>query len=301
MNPPSPSGAPPPPPLPPIKLDFAGPGLCAQCKREIADYYYLHDTERVCVLCHADLAKKYSRRTTYSDYSVAFLLGTLAALAGAALMYALLIFADSEILILSVGIGAAVGAAVRLGAGNGGGKPFQAMAVALAYFGLVAAYVPIMDSAIAEDEASLEERLNESIQESLRRSAEDEDEASQEGEQGGEIEDPDEARSENETRAADAATSGSESGDGAPFVTIERPTFKSDPGGRAMQLARLIPGAAIMPFILLKQDPGDGVYRILYYAAALVIAGAIPSRRYKPLTGPFDVNERKTSGAPPAA
>jgi len=79
------------------------------------------------------------------------LFGLGAAIVGAILYYAVVAITDFEIGIVAIAIGYIVGYAVRRGASGHGGRRFQVLALALTYWSVGLAYMPLAFSQLDED------------------------------------------------------------------------------------------------------------------------------------------------------
>jgi hypothetical protein len=116
---------------------------CAVCGRDVGDQYYHANGKPICESCrHVVLAATVTPRSP-GRLVVAALFGLGAAVAGAAIYYAVIAIANLEIGIVAILIGYMVGWAVRKGAGGRGGRRFQIVAVALTYWAVGLAYAPL--------------------------------------------------------------------------------------------------------------------------------------------------------------
>ena len=127
----------------------SGP-TCAFCKRAIDDEYYEINAKLVCASCRqgADAALRGGSRAL--RFLKAFFLGSVAAVIGAVIYYAILRITGLNIGLVAVVVGALVGGAVRKGTGNRGGLVYQLLAVFLAYSAIVAMHVPFVFEGFAK-------------------------------------------------------------------------------------------------------------------------------------------------------
>ena len=144
----------PPAVIPPLQFDTAlVPGLppgtgapvtCAFCRKELAEQYYDVSGQTACVACREQLNGELQASIGWGVTGRAVLCGIAAAIAGAALYYAVIAITDFEIGLVAIAIGFMVGYAVRFGASGRGGRRFQAVAVLLTYWAVGLAYTPLV-------------------------------------------------------------------------------------------------------------------------------------------------------------
>lgn len=127
---------------------------CGICSAALSTQYYHVADRPACERCKeaaeaenrkADAAR---RHPGVLGRSLAF--GFAAAIAGAILYYAVIAITGWEIGLVAIVIGFMVGAAVRKGSANAGGRRFQWIAVVLTYFAVGLAYSPIAFKSILE-------------------------------------------------------------------------------------------------------------------------------------------------------
>ena len=124
---------------------------CAVCGRDVGDQYYHANGKPICDNCrHVVLSATVTPRSP-GRLVVAALFGLGAAVAGAAIYYAVIAIANLEIGIVAILIGYMVGWAVRKGAGGRGGRRFQILAVALTYWAVGLAYAPLAYQRMKDD------------------------------------------------------------------------------------------------------------------------------------------------------
>jgi hypothetical protein len=123
--------------------DAASLGMsCPVCRKEIGAEYYQINGQPVYKSCLSAVEAATTRRGL-GPLLRAGLFGLGAAIAGAALYYAVLALAHLEIGLVAIVIGYMVGYSVRKGAGGRGGRRFQVLALVLAYWAVGLAYAPL--------------------------------------------------------------------------------------------------------------------------------------------------------------
>jgi hypothetical protein len=115
--------------------------VCASCSRPIATEYYDVHGKPVCASCKQILEAHQATGISGANVAQATVFGIGAAIAGAAIYYAITATLGWELSLITILIGYMVGYSVRKGAGGRGGRPFQIIAVALTYFAVGLAYV----------------------------------------------------------------------------------------------------------------------------------------------------------------
>jgi len=136
----------------PVEGGAAVPGVvCAVCGKDVGDQYYHANGKPICDNCrHRVLAATVTPRSP-ARLAIAALFGLGAAIAGAAIYYAVIAIANLEIGLVAILIGYMVGWAVRKGAGGRGGRRFQILAVALTYWAVGLAYAPLAYKGMKQD------------------------------------------------------------------------------------------------------------------------------------------------------
>jgi hypothetical protein len=136
----------------------AAPGssgaTCANCNSRIATSYFNIGNDPFCESCKNLIQAHIEPNKSVGAIGRALLLGFLAAIAGAIVYYGVIAITKWEIGIVAILIGYMVGWAVRKGASNRGGRRFQVLAVALTYFSVGLAYMPLALRSYTEDESS---------------------------------------------------------------------------------------------------------------------------------------------------
>jgi hypothetical protein len=122
----------------------ASPGVtCTVCGKSVGDEYYTANGKPICDSCRQIVESAAATPTSAGPLLLAGLFGLGAAIAGAAIYYAVIAIANLEIGIVAILIGYMVGWAVRKGARGRGGRRFQILAVALTYWAVGLAYAPL--------------------------------------------------------------------------------------------------------------------------------------------------------------
>lgn len=124
---------------------------CSSCKIGLDNCYYTANSVTLCPNCAT--AVEQGRAPVGSGFgrcAKALLLGGVAALAGAALHFAVLKLLNLNAALVTIFMGIMIGGAVRAGSGNRGGWRYQIIAVLLTYMAIAAAYVPLAISEIKD-------------------------------------------------------------------------------------------------------------------------------------------------------
>ena len=142
-------------------LDFEGGGgkqdvACSVCQQKIDAAYFTLGSQVACERCKSDVQLAMAEKPGARAALRAVAMGSLWGFLGAAVWWAVRVFANYEIGLIAVAIGYFVGKAVFAATGNRGGTAFQALAVALTYFWICANYVPDIVQGIAEASAAEE-------------------------------------------------------------------------------------------------------------------------------------------------
>ena len=142
-----------PPPFP--SAEPAPPGVtCTSCGRGITVDYFDLNNQPICRVCRVSLVQQMETPLGLGMLLRAGAFGLAAALAGAALYYAVIAITDYEIGLVAIAIGYMVGYAVRAGAKGRGARRIQVLAVVLTYVSVSVAYLALaLGSAGAESSA----------------------------------------------------------------------------------------------------------------------------------------------------
>jgi phosphate/sulfate permease len=115
---------------------------CTSCGRPIADVYFETGGKVVCGPCRQRIEEAFRGGPRVARAMRAFLLGTLAAIAGAILYYVVMRVTGYNIGLIAVVVGLMVGGGVRRGSGNRGGRFYQVLALFLTYSAISAMHLP---------------------------------------------------------------------------------------------------------------------------------------------------------------
>lgn len=133
----------PPPPLP-TTTEAPAPGVsCAACSRPITVDYFDLNNQPICRVCRVGLLEQMEGPIGAAVLLRAAAFGLVAAIAGAALYYAVIAVTDYEIGLVAIAIGYMVGYSVRAGAKGRGARRFQVLAVVLTYVSVSVAYLAL--------------------------------------------------------------------------------------------------------------------------------------------------------------
>ena len=141
-------------------VDASGtPGslICSSCSSPIRMYYYHVNGETTCSTCKAALDRSGGAGSTGggSGMAKAVLFGVGAAIAGAAIYYAVMEYLDLEIGIVAILIGYMVGHSVRKATMGHGSRRFQVLAAGLTYVAVALAYAPFAIGGIMNPDAGV--------------------------------------------------------------------------------------------------------------------------------------------------
>ena len=115
---------------------------CHSCAQPIRDTYYDVNGSLVCAACRTDVERP--RGTRLRRVLQASGLGTVAAIGGSLLYFAVAAITGREFGLVAIAVGFMVGTAVRKGSGGRGGWAYQTLAIALTYLAIVSTYVPLV-------------------------------------------------------------------------------------------------------------------------------------------------------------
>jgi len=133
------------------QAEFKGgaPGgrACGRCTRPIGEEYYEAGGHALCKACADDLGGRAGGKAAWLR---GLWYGSGAALLGSIVWFAIIKILDMELGIIAVAVGLFVGFAVRKGSGGRGGWKYQALAMALTYASITAAYAPLVVTGMVE-------------------------------------------------------------------------------------------------------------------------------------------------------
>lgn len=133
-----------------------GAGGCPVCQQPLGDEYFRVNEAAVCRSCTEGMQQHLAQATTSKRVIGALMFGVPAAIAGSLIYYAILAITGYEIGLVAIVIGFMVGAAVRKGTHNLGGRGFQFLAAGLTYIAIVTTYVPYILEGLAEADTTTE-------------------------------------------------------------------------------------------------------------------------------------------------
>ena len=122
--------------------DAAAHANCGDCGEPIRDSYYQVNGSIFCGACRAGLERPHGTRLRRVLQATG--LGTLAAMGGSLLYFAVAALTGREFGLVAIAVGFMVGTAVRKGSGGRGGWAYQTLAIALTYLAIVSTYVPLL-------------------------------------------------------------------------------------------------------------------------------------------------------------
>ena len=114
--------------------------VCASCGTPLTTEYYDVNGTPVCAACRAGLERHAADVRRPGVFARAVLFGLGAAVAGAAIYYAVIAITDFEIGLVAILIGYMVGYAVRKATAGRGGRRFQVLGAGLTYLAVGLAY-----------------------------------------------------------------------------------------------------------------------------------------------------------------
>ena len=127
-------------PLPPL--------ACTACKQAIVSTYHEINGRPLCASCRVGLDAHLARAFSLRTFGRAALYGGGAAAAGSIAWHLITKWTGYELAIVAIGIGIAVGHAVRAATYGMGGRRYQALAMFLTYSAIVLTYVPMILEAL---------------------------------------------------------------------------------------------------------------------------------------------------------
>jgi len=126
--------------------------ICEACGKPVGSQYYHINGKTVCDNCRQMVLSAAATPRTTGPLLRAGLFGLAAAVAGAAIYYAVIAITNFEIGLVAILIGYMVGYMVRKGAGGRGGRRFQVLAVVLTYWAVGLAYTPLAFKGASDDD-----------------------------------------------------------------------------------------------------------------------------------------------------
>jgi hypothetical protein len=130
--------------------------ICEMCGKSVGFEYFHVNDKPFCASCRDILLAAAKTPRTAGPLLRAGLFGLGAAIAGAAIYYAVIAITNFEIGLVAILIGYMVGWTVRRGAGGRGGRRFQVLALGLTYWAVGLAYTPLAFKELTGDDKSAE-------------------------------------------------------------------------------------------------------------------------------------------------
>jgi len=122
----------------------SAPGVvCRGCGAAITTEYFDLAGTPVCAACRRAVERAQDEARGWPRFARAAAFGSVAAIAGATLYYAVIAITNFEIGLVAIVIGFMVGFAVIKGTGGYGSRRYQLLAVFLTYFAVGLAYLPL--------------------------------------------------------------------------------------------------------------------------------------------------------------
>jgi hypothetical protein len=117
---------------------------CGVCKRSIDDAYFEFNGKVICTTCRQQVEAAFRGGSRLARVIAATIFGSVAAVAGAALYYAIIRITGYNIGLVAIVVGVMVGSAVRKGASYRGGLFYQFLSLFLAYMAIGLMHVPML-------------------------------------------------------------------------------------------------------------------------------------------------------------
>jgi hypothetical protein len=127
---------------------------CGGCGAVMLDEYYSIGGKSICANCRASVEATRATSRTPKAFLKALAFGFGAALAGAAVYYAVIKLLDLEIGIVAILIGWMVGRAIQKALPGGGLRRYQVLAAVLTYFAVGVAYMPLVFAEMKKDKTA---------------------------------------------------------------------------------------------------------------------------------------------------
>ena len=121
-----------------------GAATCQKCGTVLRGSYHMINERMACGPCRFAAEEQLSGGTGAAGLARAIVFGAGAAVLGAAGYYAFVKLTNVEWALLTALVGLGVGMAVRVGSRGHGGRKFQVVALALTYFAMSGAYMPLI-------------------------------------------------------------------------------------------------------------------------------------------------------------
>lgn len=238
---------------------------CAMCNTPLRTEYFHVAEQPACANCKSAVERANQNAATQGRrpgiFARAFVFGLVAAVAGAALYYAVIALTGWEIGLVAIVIGFMVGFAVHKGSGSAGGRRFQWLAIILTYFAVGLAYAPLAFKSFAQGDKPTDAAVSDSAGVSASATASD---------------------SATEEPAAAPAAAQSDSA--------------STPGmAAALGITFLFIFA--LPVIYIVQSLPSGLISAIIILVGMQQAWKMTARSEVPVSGPYRVGSRPTTSS----
>jgi hypothetical protein len=134
------------------RADFEQPtsARCTFCQAPIQASYFEVNGQVACPGCRTQIEEAMSGGSGVGRFVRATVLGTVAAVIGSGLYYAVRAVTGWEIGLIAIVVGLLVGAAVKTGSNRRGGWVYQGLAMFLTYAAIVSTYIPAIREGIRQ-------------------------------------------------------------------------------------------------------------------------------------------------------
>jgi hypothetical protein len=128
-----------------------GEGLleCPRCNAEITRYWTIND-QVACGACAVRVRSAIQDAYSARAFGRAVLYGGVAMLASSAVWHLIRVTTDMELGLVAIGVGIAIGVAIKRATGGHGGKRYQALAIFLTYSAIALTNVPVIVGVIRD-------------------------------------------------------------------------------------------------------------------------------------------------------
>jgi hypothetical protein len=116
--------------------------ICSACKEPITGTYYTAGEHLICPPCHDAALAAMTGGSRVRRFLRAMVFGVVAGIIGGAIWFGVRKVTGYEIGLIAIVVGLVVGAAVRKGSDDRGGRAYQFLAVFLTYSCIVSTYIP---------------------------------------------------------------------------------------------------------------------------------------------------------------
>jgi hypothetical protein len=125
--------------------------ICSACKEPITGTYYTAGEHLICPPCHDAALAAMTGGSRVRRFLRAMVFGVVAGIIGGAIWFGVRKVTGYEIGLIAIVVGLVVGAAVRKGSDDRGGRAYQLLAVFLTYSCIVSTYIPDVFTMLKSD------------------------------------------------------------------------------------------------------------------------------------------------------